>query len=205
MLRDLSSSISNLQSAEQLRQETERQLLHKKYGHFKGTGVLWRWAAGSDAADTDNEGKSDEQIVAEESARCIRTVRESVLWFLRRNLEQVAEVQRAMVEKRIERVREKEKSVLYKAAVPREQIQRQRQQEYEQQPAAGREQQRKYERASTLSDQESATIESQLSAEQLQLFAEENDMMLRHYEDTLSKVQFVSPSPYFRIIKMVMY
>jgi hypothetical protein len=123
-------------------------------------------------------------------------VRENVLWFLRRNLEQVAEVQRGMVEKRIERVREKEKSVLYKAAIPQEQIQRQRQEWEQPTVAVGREQQQKYEKASTLSDQETATIESQLSAEQLQLFAEENDMMLRHYEDTLSKVQFVLPLPH---------
>lgn len=140
-----------------------------------------------------DEGKSDEQISAEESARNIRTVRENVLWFLSRNLEQVAEVQRGMVEKRIERVREKEKSVLYKTAVaiPQETIQRQRQEWEHPTVAVGRDQQQKYEKASTLSDQETATIESQLSAEQLQLFAEENDMMLRHYEDTLSKVQFV--------------
>lgn len=166
---------------------------------------MWRWAAGADSAEG-NEGKSDEQITAEESARCVSTVRENVLWFLRRNLERVAEVQRGMVEKRIERVREKEKSVLYKAAVPQEQIiHRQRQQEWEQ-PAAGREQQRKYEKASTLSDQETATIESQLSAEQLQLFAEENDMMLRHYEDTLSKVQFVlPPHPTFPYVPRYLY
>lgn len=100
-----------------------------------------------------------------------------------------------MVEKRIERVREKEKSVLYKVTIPQEQLQRQRQNRYERdEPAAGREQQQKYEKASMLSDQETATIESQLSAEQLQLFAEENAMMLRHYEDTLSKVQFVALS-----------
>lgn len=103
-----------------------------------------------------------------------------------------------MVEKRIERVREKEKSVLYKTAVtiPQEQIQRQRQEWEQPTVAVGRDQQQKYEKASTLSDQETATIESQLSAEQLQLFAEENDMMLRHYEDTLSKVQFVLPLPH---------
>jgi c-di-AMP phosphodiesterase-like protein len=151
---------------------------------------LWRWAAG---AETGDEGKPEEQIIAEESARCIQTVRENVLWFLRRNLEQVAEVQMGMVEKRIERVREKEKSVLYKTATTMPQ---QRRQEWEQPTvAAGRDQQHQYEKASTLSDQETATIESQLSAEQLQLFAEENDLMLRHYEDTLSKVQFVPPPP----------
>jgi hypothetical protein len=44
-----------------------------------------------------------------------------------------------------------------------------------------------------LSEAETARIEAQLSPEQLQLFAEENDTMLRHYEDTLGKVQYVLP------------
>lgn len=42
-----------------------------------------------------------------------------------------------------------------------------------------------------LSEVDSRQIEAQLSPEQLQLFAEENDSMLRHYEDTLGKVQYV--------------
>jgi hypothetical protein len=42
-----------------------------------------------------------------------------------------------------------------------------------------------------LSEVDSRQIEAQLSPEQLQLFAEENDYMLRHYEDTLGKVQYV--------------
>lgn len=48
---------------------------------------------------------------------------------------------------------------------------------------------------SSLSQSEVAEIESQLSPEQLQLFAEENDFMLRHYEDTLGKVQYVYRFP----------
>lgn len=134
---------------------------------------------------------------AEESARALRTVRESVLWLLRRGLEGAASVQRGMVEKRIERVREKEKSVLYKAAGK---------------AAAksgsgtsaqgGLSERRNYNEKSPaslptpdavhLSEADTARIEAQLSPEQLQLFAEENDTMLRHYEDTLSKVQYVS-------------
>lgn len=84
-----------------------------------------------------------------------------------------------MVERRIERAHEKEKSVLYKnqtslptsaAAVPPPP------------PPVD----------DAMSQTEMANIESQLSPEQLQLFAEENDLMLRHYEDTLGKVQYVS-------------
>lgn len=119
-------------------------------------------------------------------------VREGVLWFLRRGLDGVAGVQRGMVEKRIERVREREKSVLYKSAAG---------------AGKGGDVSRTVDvsvsamqapDATVLSEAETARIEAQLSPEQLQLFAEENDTMLRHYEDTLGKVQYVMmllPSP----------
>jgi hypothetical protein len=126
----------------------------------------------------------------------IAGVREGVLWFLRRGLDGVVGVQREMVEKRIERVREKEKSVLYKSAST----------------AAGAGVTKggdgsvdrtmdistssvQAPDAMILSEAETARIEAQLSPEQLQLFAEENDTMLRHYEDTLGKVQYVLPFP----------
>lgn len=110
-----------------------------------------------------------------------------------------------MVEKRIERVREKEKSVLYKVAAGK--------------PAGGNgtgprkgsvsvsertgagtggagagsfDPTFQAPGAAVLSEADTARIEAQLSPEQLQLFAEENDSMLRHYEDTLGKVQYVS-------------
>lgn len=110
-----------------------------------------------------------------------------------------------MVEKRIERVREKEKSVLYKVAAGK--------------PAGGNgtgprkgsfsvsertgagvggsgagsfDPTFQAPHAAVLSETDTARIEAQLSPEQLQLFAEENDSMLKHYEDTLGKVQYVS-------------
>lgn len=130
-----------------------------------------------------------------------------MLWFLRRGLECAVGVQRRMVEKRIERVREKEKSVLYKVAAGK--------------PAGGNgtgprkgsvsvsertgagagaggagagsfDPTFQAPDAAVLSEADTARIEAQLSPEQLQLFAEENDTMLKHYEDTLGKVQYVS-------------
>lgn len=93
-----------------------------------------------------------------------------------------------MVEKRIERVREKEKSVLYKseaggarpvpASVPVS--------------GPGPATADPHLSGSTLSETETAAIEAELSPEQLQLFAEENDLLLRQYEDALSKVQYVT-------------
>lgn len=141
--------------------------------------------------------RSAEQEGEEEGEKTIKTVRENVLWFLRRGLEGVAEMQRGMVEKRIERVREKEKSVLYKTKAAAGQV-----------PAAGGQHAGYMEdvrgddmdgmpsmgtRDISLDEKEAAAIESQLSPEQLQLFAEENDNLLKYYEDTLSKVQYAYP------------
>ncbi|KAJ5368451.1 uncharacterized protein N7496_008211 [Penicillium cataractarum] len=190
LLRDLATSITNLSSAETLRQETSASILRKKYGHSAAGALLWRWAGGGSALDENaaQEGKSAEQIEAEEKAKSIAGVREGVLWFLRRGLDGVAGVQRGMVEKRIERAREREKSVLYKSAGGAA-------------GAGGAGKGGDVSRtvdvstsmqapdATVLSEAETARIEAQLSPEQLQLFAEENDTMLRHYEDTLGKVQ----------------
>ncbi|KAJ5113263.1 hypothetical protein N7456_001797 [Penicillium angulare] len=202
LLRDLASSISNLSSAETLRQETEASLLRKKYGHSAAGALLFRWAGGADTNDdNDNAGKSIEQVKAEESASGIRSVRESVLWFLRRGLEGAASVQRGMVEKRIERVREKEKSVLYKSANAN--ANKGRAPTTTTSGGAGggganmnANDSEKWTGSSMsapdavhLSEADTARIEAELSPEQLQLFAEENDTMLRHYEDTLGKVQ----------------
>ncbi|KAJ5635120.1 SNARE-complex protein Syntaxin-18 N-terminal [Penicillium longicatenatum] len=194
LLRDLAASISNLASAETLRQDTEATILRKRYGHSAAGALLFRWAGGGGPGDNeDAQGKSAEQVQAEESAKVLRTVRESVLWRLRRGLEGAASVQRGMVEKRIDRVREKEKSVLYKAAGKAAasksgsgtaQGGSERQSGYNEKPAS-----LPTPDAVHLSEADTARIEAQLSPEQLQLFAEENDTMLRHYEDTLSKVQ----------------
>ncbi|KAK4867595.1 hypothetical protein LT330_001105 [Penicillium expansum] len=205
LLRDLATSIANLSSAESLRQETSSTLLHKKYGHSAAGALLWRWAGGSgalDSASDDNEGKSAEQVQAEESARSLETIRESVLWFLRRGLESAVGVQRRMVEKRIERVREKEKSVLYKVAAGKTaggsgNGGRKVSVSVSERTGAGTgvtgggsfDPSFQAPDAAVLSEADTARIEAQLSPEQLQLFAEENDSMLRHYEDTLGKVQ----------------
>ncbi|CAG8342971.1 unnamed protein product [Penicillium nalgiovense] len=177
-----------------LRQETSSTLLHKKYGHSAAGALLWRWAGGNGALDNADESKSAEQVHAEELARSTATVRESVLWFLRRGLECAVSVQRRMVEKRIERVREKEKSVLYKvgAGKPAGGAARKGSVSVSERtgasvgPVAGFDAFQAPE-AAVLSEADTARIEAQLSPEQLQLFAEENDSMLRHYEDTLGK------------------
>ncbi|EEP77339.1 conserved hypothetical protein [Uncinocarpus reesii 1704] len=196
LLRDLSSSIENLASAETLRQETQSSLFRKKFG-YKLNSRIWKWAGGG-ADGAEQASRSAEQEVAEDSEKTMKTVRENVLWLLRRRLEAAVEVQRAMVEKRIERAKEKEKSILYKSG---------RASVSGGAGAGAAAQGRASEYQAMLDDDVAKTkapvrvhdpfvdekmmadIESQLSPEQLQLFAQENDTMLKHYEDTLSKVQ----------------
>ncbi|KAK2813621.1 hypothetical protein FQN50_000016 [Emmonsiellopsis sp. PD_5] len=195
LLHNLSSSITNLATAETLRQETQASLFRKRFGHGRVAGALWRWAGGGDR-DQDAQGqvqgrggRSEEQEMLEETERMLKTVRENVLWWLRRGLEGVAEVQRGMVEKRIERVREKEKSVLYKMGVGRGGGEEVMGRGLGAGVGVGGEEATMGGRGDLMDEKEVAEIESKLSPEQLQLFAQENDGLLKHYEDTLGKVQ----------------
>ena len=45
-----------------------------------------------------------------------------------------------------------------------------------------------------MEEEDKRQIEQQLTPEQLQLFAKENQDMLKHYEDTLDQVRYVKPS-----------
>ncbi|KAL4807253.1 snare-complex protein syntaxin-18 N-terminus-domain-containing protein [Aspergillus unguis] len=198
LLHTLSTSIANLSSAESLRQETHATLLDKKYGRKRSRAgnLLFQWAAGSAVTENQDEaradeGKKPEQITDEHIEALRKNVRESILWFLRRRLEGSIEMQRDMVEKRIERAKEREKSVLYKASTPTTGNRRAEggisaPSTY---PDAALETADINVKGHTLDASEVAAIEAELSPEQLQLFAEENDSMVRYYEDTLSKVQ----------------
>ncbi|RAH86590.1 hypothetical protein BO86DRAFT_395213 [Aspergillus japonicus CBS 114.51] len=196
LLRQLSTSISTLASAETLRHETRAQLLRKKYG--SRMGILGRWAAGGDAPGV--HAATPEQRAEEAAEENTKQLRAAVLWFLQRKLEAVVAVQRGMVEKRLERVRERERSVLYLSQ--QQQLQQQQQQQQVGKEEGVRGEQRGLghgemmlppgeTQGQRLEETELHAIEAQLSPEQLLLFAEENDAMVKYYEDTLSKVRYV--------------
>ena len=48
-------------------------------------------------------------------------------------------------------------------------------------------------KAAAMEEEDRRQIEQQLTPEQLQLFAKENQDMLKHYEDTLDQVRYVNP------------
>ncbi|KAK3361199.1 hypothetical protein B0T24DRAFT_652927 [Lasiosphaeria ovina] len=109
-LRDLNARIRALEDAEKLRQSTETALLQKKYA--RALGALGSWAAGGGALGT---GKSNEQVAAEAVTRQLGAHRESVIWFLRQRLQETARTQQIMMETRLRREVEKNRSVLAKA------------------------------------------------------------------------------------------
>lgn len=159
-----------------------------------------------------------------ESERVLALVRGNVLWDLRRRLEAVTAVQGGMVEKRLERVKERERSALHKRersfAVRPGAAERRKEGEWEWGEAAAGSQRlgsrRRTQNASigdgigdgsgmesnygasaitsaaAAAEQEAAAndaaLEEQLTPEQIQIFAAENDALTRHYADTLDRV-----------------
>jgi hypothetical protein len=100
-LRDLNARIRALEDAEQLRQSTEAALLRKRLS--RGLGALGSWATG---------GKTSEQA----AARQLGAHRESVIWYLRTRLQETTRTQQRMMETRLAREMEKNRSVLAKAS-----------------------------------------------------------------------------------------
>ena len=194
LLSTLAGSIQQLVTAERLRQDTEREILRRKRG-----GALRRWANG-DMADPIQQRE-------EERMKTTGAWRESVVWYLGRKLEGAGEVQRGMVEKRVERELEKSRSVLHmrrgslaaanmsdttggggeSPVLPTKWTAE------EGGPMTNGGITNSW-RANALPPAELAEISESLTPEQLQLFAEENNELLTHYNDTLSQVRTAQSS-----------
>lgn len=181
LLRELNASIRNLSDAETLRQNTQTTLAQRRRAKNGLGGVLGRWAAGDNARGA----LSPEEDLEDARQATIKMHRESVLWYLRRKLEACGEMQRTMMETRLVREVERSKSVLYKThgvladgSTPHAAV-----------PPAMKPQTTAPTGTSHISASESSQIESQLSPEQLQLFATENQSMLTHYQSTLDQVR----------------
>ncbi len=130
-----------------------------------------------------------DQEQAEAAANALSTHRENVLWYLRQKLSQCGQLQASMMETRITREMEKNKSVLSRArgrmggefgapAVPGEPDVP----KFEYKP---HEEQRREERGG-------GHVEDELTPQQLHMFEEQNQDMLRHYEEALNQVKYVA-------------
>ncbi|PWY74535.1 putative snare protein [Aspergillus sclerotioniger CBS 115572] len=183
LLSNLSTSLRTLSSAESLRQETVSRTLDKKFKR----SLLAKWADGKSLTTTDSntEGKSEEEVLARETERILKCVRESILWYLSRKLGDVVNVQRDLVERRVERVRERERSVLYNlnsgSKAGKMGVGMGLGVDGMDGIGVGM--------AAKMDQDEVRAIEAELTPQQLQLFEEENENMVRYFEDVVGKVQ----------------
>ncbi|KAF2113392.1 snare-complex protein syntaxin-18 N-terminus-domain-containing protein [Lophiotrema nucula] len=183
LLRELNHAISSLSEAEQIRQQASAAITLKRRAK-QGFGLVGRWAAGGGIT-----GKSPEEELEDAKASTVRVHRESIIWYLQQQLQMCGQFQASMMEIRLKREVEKSKSVLYKArgTMPTSD----QSTGMNGLPSASSGFRGK---ASYVPEDESRAVEQQLSPEQLQLFAEENQDMLKHYEDTLDQVRTTEKS-----------
>lgn len=184
-LRDLNASIRALADAEQLRRETASALLKKKYA--SRFGVSWASGGGLTTA-----AKSPAQVAEEDAAGQTAAHREAVLWFLRQRLGEVGRTQAGMMETRLTREMEKNRSVLAKARggmVGLNDFPSMGVDTGESFTAARRQSNRGL--PVDEADRQGSKPEHDLTEDQRQMFEKGNQDMLKHYESTLDKVRFV--------------
>ena len=182
VLRDLNANITNLDQASNLRSTTEATLLERKYG--KNKGFLYHWASGE--GDAPDAGKGQDQLEDEGKAKTVQTFRSSVVWYLKAALRTAAGRRQEMVQIRIDRRREQEMSVLYKAKAKRSPVHADT--ALANRDAYGNMDTRGRSVNMALEAEQDAAIRAQLTPEQLQLFEEENSSLLNHYNDVLAQV-----------------
>lgn len=113
MLRGLNARIRLLTNEELVRQKAVGDAIKKKYGRGLGN-LAKKWAAGG-AVGVRDSGKSPEHEAAIEAENQIVAHYESILLFLQQRLQDVAKLQKGMMETRLTRDMEKNRSVLAKA------------------------------------------------------------------------------------------
>ncbi|KAF2850535.1 snare protein syntaxin-like protein 18/UFE1 [Plenodomus tracheiphilus IPT5] len=188
-LRDLNYAINTLRDAEQIRQTTESQVALRKRAK-QGLGALGRWAAGGAIT-----AKSVDETLEEAKANNIKAHRESIIWSLQNQLELCGRFQSNMMEIRLLREVEKSKSVLYKTRGTGPSTH-----DNDAGGAMGSTGSTGMRLGSSSSsfratdDANAEVLEKQLDPEQLQLFAQENQDMLKQYEDQLDKVRATEKS-----------
>ena len=177
-----------------MRQQTIDQISAKKRARI--AGALLRWAEGDVAG---KDARREGEISGEEQTT--RMWREGVLWYLQLKLGQVGEMQRAMMTRRLEREVERSKSVLYKtkgggvhASLLEEHGTMNGFGGAHGGEGGGAGGKYKGRMGAVEMEEETKRTEMQLSPEQLQLFAKENEDLLKHYEDTLDQVRYVLPN-----------
>ncbi|XXG95098.1 hypothetical protein Hte_001358 [Hypoxylon texense] len=185
LLRELNTSIRRLADVEQARSEIESRVIQKKFA--RGLGALGAWAAGGTQAS-----KSPEHVAAEERVNTISAHRDSVLWLLRHRLQECVKTQQDMMEIRLMREMEKNRSVLAKSRRPDAPPLTTLGNIHE----AGSPVESKRRASQALPPDETRPHDSagDLTEEQIQMFEKDNQDMLKYYESTLDQVRTTEKS-----------
>lgn len=170
MIRELNASIRAMDDAETLRRETEHAIVQKRYG--SALGALGSWASGGSATS-----KSQEHQEAEARAQQTAIHRDGVMWFLRQRLESCCRTQQDMMETRLERELEKAKGFNMPSAAEFEKFVLPSEQAHN---------------SSAAGEENGPTAGQGLTPEQMQMFEEGNQDMMKYYESTLDKVRYVT-------------
>ena len=189
LLRELNGAITNLEQAEDVRTQTAESVALSKRARG-GFGAIGRWAAGGAVT-----AKSPEEEQEEAERSTIANARKGIILYLYGKLEEASGVQSEMMNVRLGREIEKSKSILYKSRVSGG-IPYAQDEDMDGIPSAvsTSPKNRKRQSANFSDGPSSDNQPEQLSAEQLQLFAEENADLLKHYEDQLDQVRTAEKS-----------
>lgn len=177
IIREINASIRILDDAEHKRREDLQAAIRKKYA--SGLAALGAWAAGGE--------KTEEHEAAESRALDVGIHRDGVLWLLRKKLELCCETQQTMMEARLKREMEKNRSVLANTSAPLP--------GYSPMQDAGTrgiwvsEPSTNMEGLRTDEDKSYAP-DPGLTEEQVQMFEKGNQDMMTHYQMTLDKVRY---------------
>ncbi|RKK66839.1 hypothetical protein BFJ69_g15037 [Fusarium oxysporum] len=179
MIRELNAGIRALDEAEQLRRETESAIIRKKYG---GLGAFGAWASGGIISS-----KTEEHAEAEAKARDLGIHRDSILWFLRQRLELCCRTQQEMMERRLKRELEKNRSMLSRSGATIAG-------DFAEFPPSVRRNSLTAPAAPIPMSEDGQFPSQGLTEEQIQMFEQGNQDMMKHFENSLDKVRTAEKS-----------
>lgn len=137
--------------------------------------------------------KSPQEEEDDAARKRVAESRESVIWYLQIKLEEAGRVQSEMMEVRLGREVEKSKSVLYKSriagGIPYAQDEDMDSPMSVANMKKNKRRSANYANGTLDSTTDPSSAREELSSEQLQIFAEENADLLKHYEDQLDQVR----------------
>ncbi|KAG6009602.1 hypothetical protein E4U21_001969 [Claviceps maximensis] len=189
MIRELNASIRGLDDAEQLRRETESAIVRKKFA--SSLSALTSWASGDGAS-----GKTAEHLVAEAQCQQTGMHRDGILWFLRQKLELCCRTQQDMMETRLSREMEKTRGLLVPPAGDFADFPLASEKAWRTSTSVGASNDNNHDgdKNNNKNRNNGMSVTEGLTQEQVQMFEQDNQDMVKHYESTLDKVRMAEQS-----------